>query len=222
MICPKCRYERKASDDAPDWQCPSCGVAYAKVSAAVPKQTDPPKADASARVKACPYCGEEILAVAKKCKHCQTDLTRPSAGRSSVQNGHGIALLTIPIVASFLIWFWVGSMNLMQSPGSFLSLIGFGTVLSTAIIAAMEASLLGMTSDRRKGTYSPGAWFAIIALMWFIGYPAYLYKRRHFGQPSYLVVSLLVAAVFLASLFLMELGIQGQVDTVQGLLNLPG
>jgi glutaredoxin len=29
--CPKCGYTRKATDAAvPDWQCPSCGVAYAK------------------------------------------------------------------------------------------------------------------------------------------------------------------------------------------------
>lgn len=30
--CPKCGYQRQSSDVAPDWQCPSCGVAYAKVS----------------------------------------------------------------------------------------------------------------------------------------------------------------------------------------------
>jgi hypothetical protein len=28
--CPKCRYSRKASDAAPLWQCPNCGIAYAK------------------------------------------------------------------------------------------------------------------------------------------------------------------------------------------------
>ena len=29
--CPKCRYARKLTDkDKPDWQCPSCGIAYAK------------------------------------------------------------------------------------------------------------------------------------------------------------------------------------------------
>ena len=30
-ICPKCRAVRPATTEAPDWQCPSCGVAYAKV-----------------------------------------------------------------------------------------------------------------------------------------------------------------------------------------------
>lgn len=30
--CGKCDYVRKESDFAPDWQCPSCGVAYDKVS----------------------------------------------------------------------------------------------------------------------------------------------------------------------------------------------
>jgi len=32
MICPKCRYQRKSSEVVPDWQCPSCGVAYAKIN----------------------------------------------------------------------------------------------------------------------------------------------------------------------------------------------
>lgn len=28
--CPNCQYQRKQTDQAPDWQCPACGVAYAK------------------------------------------------------------------------------------------------------------------------------------------------------------------------------------------------
>ncbi|MEM0513937.1 hypothetical protein WCN91_00545 [Pseudoalteromonas sp. YIC-827] len=31
IICPKCNYERKDTDINPEWECPSCGVAYAKV-----------------------------------------------------------------------------------------------------------------------------------------------------------------------------------------------
>lgn len=33
MKCPKCGYTRRMGETAPDWQCPSCGVAYAKAEA---------------------------------------------------------------------------------------------------------------------------------------------------------------------------------------------
>lgn len=31
MICPSCGYKRKKNDTVPEWQCPSCQVAYNKV-----------------------------------------------------------------------------------------------------------------------------------------------------------------------------------------------
>lgn len=33
-VCPKCAYTRQPHDANPDWQCPACGVAYAKVAEA--------------------------------------------------------------------------------------------------------------------------------------------------------------------------------------------
>lgn len=30
MKCPKCAYERKPTDSSPDYECPSCGIIYAK------------------------------------------------------------------------------------------------------------------------------------------------------------------------------------------------
>jgi glutaredoxin len=33
-VCPKCRHLRPADTTAPAWQCPACGVAYAKANAA--------------------------------------------------------------------------------------------------------------------------------------------------------------------------------------------
>jgi uncharacterized membrane protein YhaH (DUF805 family)/ribosomal protein L37AE/L43A len=33
VICPKCQYKRTAADQCPEWQCPSCGVAYSKATA---------------------------------------------------------------------------------------------------------------------------------------------------------------------------------------------
>jgi glutaredoxin len=44
--CPKCRYERQSTDTAPDWQCPSCGIAYSKAESA------PPAAQVSAHPRA--------------------------------------------------------------------------------------------------------------------------------------------------------------------------
>ena len=32
QCCPRCRYIRQPADTAPDWQCPSCGVALQKAS----------------------------------------------------------------------------------------------------------------------------------------------------------------------------------------------
>lgn len=38
MECPRCHYKRQEKDSiVPDWQCPNCGVAYAKAKAAVSK-----------------------------------------------------------------------------------------------------------------------------------------------------------------------------------------
>ena len=34
QTCPKCRHVRQPNETAPDWQCPACGVAYAKAAEA--------------------------------------------------------------------------------------------------------------------------------------------------------------------------------------------
>lgn len=112
---------------------------------------------------------------------------------------YGVFLLAIPIVSTLLILFWVGNMNLLQSPGDSMALIMIGTVVGTAILAAMEASKLGMVSDRKKGTYSPTAWFFIVSFLWIIGYPAYLFKRRHYGLKNRLGSGIAVAFVFVGT-----------------------
>ena len=47
-ICPKCRAVRPATTEAPDWQCPSCGVAYAKVGG---MRTGPARLGSSGNVR---------------------------------------------------------------------------------------------------------------------------------------------------------------------------
>lgn len=38
QLCPHCNYARKADDNAPDWQCPSCERAYAKAGGSLPPE----------------------------------------------------------------------------------------------------------------------------------------------------------------------------------------
>lgn len=38
QICPHCNHARKASDNAPDWQCPACEKAYGKAGGSLPPE----------------------------------------------------------------------------------------------------------------------------------------------------------------------------------------
>ena len=156
----------------------------------------------SEEMKRCQFCGEEILAIAKKCKHCGSNLEEVVPSEATVSKpaaDYGMFLLAIPVIATMLIWFWVSGMNLLQSPGDTMALIMLATVLGTAIVAAMEASKVGMKTDRSKGTYSPTAWFFVITLLWIIGYPVYLFKRKHYGLANRLILGILVALIFVGS-----------------------
>src|SRR5881397_1429002 len=58
--------------------CPACGKALSVVIQSPATAT--PTAGASTEAEAtkrCPFCGEVILAIAKKCKHCGEFLDRP-------------------------------------------------------------------------------------------------------------------------------------------------
>lgn len=151
-------------------------------------------------VKRCQYCGEEILAIAIKCKHCGSALdegTVTAAPTPSPTADYGWALLAIPIIGMLLLVTWVGNMALIQGPGSIANLIVALVIISTAILAAMEASKLGMKADRKEGIYSPTQWAFSILLLWIISYPWYLFKRRRFGRSNLLVPGIIVAVLFL-------------------------
>ena len=44
VVCPKCGHTRQPNETAPDWQCPACGVCYAKVREAAQGAAPPERA----------------------------------------------------------------------------------------------------------------------------------------------------------------------------------
>jgi len=159
--------------------------------------------DSSPQMKNCPYCGEVILAVATKCKHCGMDLTpvQPTVFRKGFGELFGILMLCFPVIGAMLIWFWVGSMNMLQNPNSALTFIALATVIITATLAAVEANQLGFgkNSSGKKET-GPIVFFLGILLVWVISYPYYLYQRSKKGRKNLVAGGIIVALVFTSSL----------------------
>lgn len=127
----------------------------------------------------------------------------PSPLRLPAQNETlGYVLLIIPFVAALMMYFWVSSMRLIDNPASMLNLLGGGTILATAIIAAIEAGKLGFGSGVKKES-SPLVIFFGIALLWLIVYPAYFVMRVRKGQKNMVLGAILVTLIFCLAWFVM-------------------
>ena len=164
----------------------------------------------------CTKCGRPMAVNVTRCSFCGSERSTfigESTGGVSRQGsvgpnsrmvapaaGYELPLLLIPIGASFIAWSWIGNMNLIQGPQSWLGLLSALTVLSTAAIAAAEASKVGMTTDRARGIYAPLGWFLAMLFIWAVAYPVYLFKRRYFGLRNRVAYGLGAALLFLLTI----------------------
>lgn len=79
--CPNCEWSAEVPDEkipagGGKGTCPKCQTKFEVHKDATPLTEEPPVLSSPTQrdTRACPLCGEEILSVAKKCKHCQSML----------------------------------------------------------------------------------------------------------------------------------------------------
>lgn len=231
MFCSQCGTKVEAEARF----CTQCGKQITSSASATPVVEATTKSVAAGT---CPNCSASVALDAASCPKCQavfgegsawrvlptggavapkeTPARPPAAGRSA---DYAPFILGIPVVGVLLLLFWVGNMNLLQSPGDSMALILVGVIGGTAIVIAMEASRAGMISNRKEGTYSPTTWFFLLVLLWIVCYPVYLYKRKRFGLTNHALLGVIVAIGFTGTMVAMELALEGKKKEIRDKLS---
>ena len=175
----------------------------------------------------CPECSKEVSSSALACPGCghpiapagAVELPKPKTRQPN--ETLGLFLVIIPIAASALAWFWITELRLIDNSGGKLAFIMAGTIVLTAILAAIESAQLGIGSDAdiaawksrnqnhtgRMKPPSPFAWFFCLVMLWLFTYPTYLYYRSKYGAKNLIGAGLLSALVFIGVTTFVYIGI---------------
>lgn len=164
--------------------------------------------------KPCPFCGEQILPVALKCKHCQSMLGVGATPRAPAvrapkvpaKDGIGLVLALIPWVGTALCWFWV-SESMLLTASSHLTTVAALVVLGSAVLAAVDANASGFRS--------PVGAFISVVLLWLVLYPAHMIARARYGAPSRTASVVLGTIAFFASWLYFTVLIDQQMTELQ-------
>jgi FtsH-binding integral membrane protein len=160
--------------------------------------------------KKCPFCAEDILVDAVKCKHCGEFLNdsarQPVQAQSQIQSSGankftvtGILLHAIAWLGIAMLLFWVAESPLITA-GNHLGTTLVIVIVGSALLIALDANQLGIGTGKDpktgKNEGGPITWFIGTLLLWLILYPRYMFKRARYGASGSGVACLVGALLF--------------------------
>ncbi len=187
--CPFCNQHIDAPDEleGQEVKCPSCHEDFIVVSgsndSAIPQKEG---------MKRCMVCGKQVYKFDTVCPKCGNIINKKKKGKKKPWDNvkpkanFGVILIAIPVLGCF-------ALNFL--PLIHHRIIIFAVIISTAILAAMEASA-NEDIDVAEKPQSPMSFLVCILLLWIVGYPYYLAYRVHYGLKNLCGIGVLLALIF--------------------------
>jgi hypothetical protein len=101
-----------------------------------------------------------------------------------------VVMLLWPLAGVALIWLWIANRGLDEAPMQSLLLVVVVVIGGTALLAAADAARLEM---------APPIWFALVALLWVVGYPLFLFRRSRRGAKNFVFNGVVCMLAFAGS-----------------------
>ena len=216
LICPNCNAELPVGAVL----CVQCGHDL-RTGKTAGTSVSPPERGAKPAPRgtiSCPCCAEQILAEAKKCKHCgewlDGDRQPPSTVGGKGTEVLGQLLVAIPILTAVITMVWVWNLTLADRPRLVMNLLSVGMVVISAILAFLEAQQIDMGQSDDKHDHGPMTWLILMLGIWIIALPAFLKRRSRHGRKSLLLGGTLAVIFFLGAHLLLNIQIRIAEDTV--------
>ncbi|MCX7006899.1 MAG: hypothetical protein NTY53_06570 [Kiritimatiellaeota bacterium] len=120
------------------------------------------------KTRPCPYCGEAVLAVAIKCKHCGSDLT---AGGEELAGTNALSVLIIVLLVLLgMFWLAIGLLQLFLSytlPQQLHDLWVYGLI--NILISIWNLSRIASIVQRKKGVVGSLVFLGVVGSLFGAG-----------------------------------------------------